>query len=652
MRHVPECVAMGDEAADHDARGSHWLGAMRKGRFLIRDGLATVRHRLIATKRRAIGTVLSGPERPLGHSRQDDRTEKPPEAAAIDVGATVPRVVWMLWLQGWEHAPELVRACAETWRRQNPGWTVRPLDRATLGDFLPTDALAHFAGKPLEPEAFSDVVRLELLARYGGVWVDATTYCLRPLDTWLPERMTAGFFAFARPAADRMLSSWFLAALPGSCIVHRWQEAARRYWENRESRDHYFWVHRLFASCHASDPWFRGTWDAVPTLSAVEPHRFQPYETRLTAPPTAADEAFLSAADVPVLKLTHKRPPPEAPARSLARRLCDRAGVAGPGAARAAQKPEVLVAWYGSFAGHGTIGDLLSLESVVGRLAAEGWRVAHASSADIDIPSATRVNHEQVDPGRFAALVFTCGPIIAGHPQTETFFARFRGRPMLGVGVSLLDADHERHANPFTAVLARQGVVERFEDVAIVAPLPVMPPSDRAGTRPVIGLALRGPQAEYGEANCLWQRTEELARAAAEHLVQRGGGRLEIIENHLGRSELTAREIEARYAACDLVVTSRFHGGMLALRHGVPFVAIDQIRGGAKVFPLLAGGGWPHVLRADTADATVVVRAAVAALAVESRPHLAAARDRAVRGANVTLRAMTSWLADTCATAR
>jgi hypothetical protein len=642
---------MGEEVADGDARGRHRLDAVGKGRMLIRKGLATVWHRLVGKGRSATETGTSPGRGRLDPLRHEAGIEKPPPAA-MDDGAALPRVVWMLWLQGWERAPELVRACAETWRRQNPGWTVRLLDRGRLGDFLPADALAHVAGKPLEPEAFSDVIRLELLARYGGVWVDATVYCMRPLDTWLPERITAGFFAFARPAADRMLSSWFLAAAPGSDIVHRWQEAARRYWENRESRDHYFWVHRLFAACHASDPRFRASWDAVPTLSAVEPHRFQPYETRLAAPPTAADEALLSAADVPVLKLTHKRPPPEAPPRSLARRLCDRARVAGPGGDRAAQRPEVLVTWYGSFAGHGTIGDLLSLESVVGRLVAEGWRVAHASAADIDMPSAIRVDHEQVDPGRFAAVVFTCGPVIAGHPQTEALFARFRGRPMLGVGVSLLAPDHERHADPFTAVLARQGAAERHEDVAIVAPLPMMPPANRAGTGPVIGLALRGPQAEYGEANCLWERTEELARAAAEHLLRRGGGRLEIIENHLGRSELTAREIEARYAACDLVVTSRFHGGMLALRHGVPFVAIDQIRGGAKVFPLLAGGGWPHVLRADAADEAAVVRAAAAALAVESRPLLAAARDRAVRGANVTLRAMTSWLAERSARAR
>lgn len=587
--------------------------------------------------------VRDGANRPVSSARHD-AVGMPRGGGA---GQVVPRVVWMLWLQGWDRAPALVRACADTWRRLNPGWRVRLLDRAALADVVPDDDLAHVAGKPLEPEAFSDVVRLELLARYGGVWADATAYCLRPLDEWLPSRLDAGFFAFARPAPERLLSSWFLAAVPGNGITRAWREAARDYWAARTSRDDYFWVHHLFGRLHASDPGFRAAWDAVPTLSAEWSHWFAPYETRLSAPPTAADERLLAAAAVPILKLTHRGQPVETVAGSVARRLCDRARGPGGWSTRAPPRPEVLVAWYGSFSGHGTIGDRLSLESVVARLTAEGWRVAHASADAVEMPGATRVDWERVDPRRFAAVVFVCGPIIAGHPQTEALFARFRGRPLLGVGVSLFDAAHEMHADPFTAALARQGGAERFEDVALVAPPPPPPSRDRAGGL-VVGLALRGPQAEYGADNCLWERTEGLARVAAAEILRTAGGRVVSIENHLARSGLDPREIEARYAACDLVLTSRFHGAMLALRHRVPFVAIDQIRGGGKVEPLLAGRGWPHVLRADATETADVVQAATAALADASRPLLEAARVRAVAAANVTLAAMTSWLESRC----
>jgi hypothetical protein len=35
-----------------------------------------------------------------------------------------------------------------------------------------------------------------LLTETGGVWTDASTFCLHPLDRWPPECMVGGFFVF------------------------------------------------------------------------------------------------------------------------------------------------------------------------------------------------------------------------------------------------------------------------------------------------------------------------------------------------------------------------------------------------------------------------------------------------------------------------
>ncbi len=55
-----------------------------------------------------------------------------------------------------------------------------------------------------------------MLAKHGGVWADATLLCSKPLDDWLPEYYTTGFFAFRNPGKDRMLSNWFMASDPGN----------------------------------------------------------------------------------------------------------------------------------------------------------------------------------------------------------------------------------------------------------------------------------------------------------------------------------------------------------------------------------------------------------------------------------------------------
>jgi hypothetical protein len=218
-----------------------------------------------------------------------------------------PRTIWCLWFQGWANAPDLVRACGASWRQHNPGWTIHYLSNETLAARL--GAMPEFAAiraKNLPIEALSDVLRIELLHRFGGVWVDSTVYCLRPLDPWLSQAMPHGFFAFDRPAPDRMLSSWFLAGERGCYLVEAWRRKILTYWQGRRERDDYFWFHHLFGEAYESDPAFRAIWDATPKHSAADPHCLAPYDEQLFKPVSDRDRSIVETARIPMLKLTHK----------------------------------------------------------------------------------------------------------------------------------------------------------------------------------------------------------------------------------------------------------------------------------------------------------------------------------------------------------
>jgi hypothetical protein len=237
----------------------------------------------------------------------------------------LPRTIWCLWFQGWAHAPDLVKACAASWQRHNPDWNLRLLSGDTLDAYL--DPLSHLAAAPpgnLPMEARSDMLRIELLHRFGGIWIDSTVYCLRPLDSWITHAMPSGFFAFDRPMPNVMLSSWFLAAERGSYIVDRWHRMVQAYWEDRAERDHYFWFHRLFTEAYGSDAKFRAIWDATPKLSAVGPHCFAPYEEQLLKPVDARDRLIVETAQTPMLKLTHKIAHERGGRGTTYRWLCDR----------------------------------------------------------------------------------------------------------------------------------------------------------------------------------------------------------------------------------------------------------------------------------------------------------------------------------------
>jgi hypothetical protein len=97
----------------------------------------------------------------------------------------VPRTIHRIWLGSDE--PVWSRRFARTWQR--PGWTVTtyygipadlaPLANQRLYDEAPLIAPDHVG------QLRSDILRLELLNAYGGVYVDADFECLRPIDSLL-----------------------------------------------------------------------------------------------------------------------------------------------------------------------------------------------------------------------------------------------------------------------------------------------------------------------------------------------------------------------------------------------------------------------------------------------------------------------------------
>jgi len=219
---------------------------------------------------------------------------------------SLPRVIWMLWFQGEEHAPEIVRCCLESWRQLNPGWQVVVLDRTSVARYAET-GLSEATFQSLGVQMQANLVRLALLLRHGGVWADATTLCTRPLDAFITDLVApSGFFAFTNASRERLISNWFLAACPRHPIVGtlrdrllryfscyppqprypRWQRllhkaarevfkihpAATRLWLRQPvialtGRYPYFLFHYTFAELLSSDQQFKVLWNRTPDLS-------------------------------------------------------------------------------------------------------------------------------------------------------------------------------------------------------------------------------------------------------------------------------------------------------------------------------------------------------------------------------------------------
>jgi len=154
-----------------------------------------------------------------------------------ETNVDIPKIIWILWLQGFENAPEIVKKCVGTWEKANENWRIIKLNRESIKEYISIEKVLEANRNNIEKSDISDVVRIKLLSEYGGVWVDSTCICQRPLDEWLHEYTSSGFFAFSEPAKDREIASWFLASEKGNYLTNEYQKRYVKYFrENKFKR--------------------------------------------------------------------------------------------------------------------------------------------------------------------------------------------------------------------------------------------------------------------------------------------------------------------------------------------------------------------------------------------------------------------------------
>ncbi|MDJ0517013.1 MAG: capsular polysaccharide synthesis protein [Trichodesmium sp. MO_231.B1] len=146
----------------------------------------------------------------------------------------IPKKIWFLWYQGLSQAPLVVKKCHESWHKYNPDWELIFLDENNITDYI-TSSVPKEKLCQLSKNHQSDLLRLELLSKYGGVWVDSTTICRVPLDDWLGNYTQSGFFTFIlKTRGHGWIVSWFLAAEKSNPIINKMTEKFVSFYNENE----------------------------------------------------------------------------------------------------------------------------------------------------------------------------------------------------------------------------------------------------------------------------------------------------------------------------------------------------------------------------------------------------------------------------------
>ena len=243
---------------------------------------------------------------------------------------------------------------------------------------------------------------------------------------------------------------------------------------------------------------------------------------------------------------------------------------------------KVLIAGWFSFDDMGaTAGDLLCRDVLAEWLqnARIPFEVAVAA------PFTEGVAWESVDPGGYSHLIFVCGPLGNGWPVAD-LLEQFQDCELIGLNLTMLD-DLENW-NPFTLLLERDSNRTTRPDLTFLS---------RNHQVPIAGLILADHQKEYRE-----RAQHELANAAIQEVLALREAAVVKIDTRLDHNrtgQRTAAEIESLIARMDLVVTTRLHGTVLALKNGVPALVIDPIAGGHKVHRQVKTLKWPICFTAN-----------------------------------------------------
>lgn len=103
--------------------------------------------------------------------------------------------VWILWWQGLEERPELVKVCNKSVEKFLPKEQTQIIyitkDNYAEYVSLPDDVMKKLENGKMTIMAFSDILRYSLLAKYGGMWIDSTVLITEPISF---ELMNSDFF--------------------------------------------------------------------------------------------------------------------------------------------------------------------------------------------------------------------------------------------------------------------------------------------------------------------------------------------------------------------------------------------------------------------------------------------------------------------------
>ena len=143
-----------------------------------------------------------------------------------------PKLIWTYW-HDINNIPLTVTKCIDTWKNNNPDYTITILDDNKIKELCQIDLRKEFPNidkqnwtDEQKRARYADFARVIIIAKYGGFWMDSSIICTKSLE-WIQHICSSaeliGFYApHTRNTKFPILENWFFAAIPNSQYIKDW----------------------------------------------------------------------------------------------------------------------------------------------------------------------------------------------------------------------------------------------------------------------------------------------------------------------------------------------------------------------------------------------------------------------------------------------
>ena len=200
-----------------------------------------------------------------------------PEPVSEESG-TENKTIWMLWFQGEENAPDIVKRCIASIKKHCKGYEIIVLNEETVFKYidLPDYIILKYKSGIIKPALYSDLIRLSLLIKHGGIWIDATCFMTGTLRDYIQN---SSFFCFKTNQISHFEilkgSSWFIKAEKNNKLLIRVKDMLFKYCEKEVFIVNYFLFHLSLSLVIEEDKECRRIWDSIPYICNMNPHVLQ-----------------------------------------------------------------------------------------------------------------------------------------------------------------------------------------------------------------------------------------------------------------------------------------------------------------------------------------------------------------------------------------